>query len=263
MKQADPTFVLKKLTYRLSKADYQRRWGNSYRRPGFGTRVLAFLLKLIPKVGPLKDLSLRVPSADAQKHFLSGMDSVVDRYNHSLDTLQAQPADRPSLKLASLDLDTGKPTGPAEYALADQTYARYLALLVKPRPPAPPATPSTPWVAPEPSGPEAAGTQPQGPQQKGTQPPTSKAPAAPQPAPATPAQPDRSQPNAQLSEQKPSLQPIDPVIRADVERYFAHSAPGELLLKKKQWKDLPKNLQTFRQLPTAPSATRAALTPQP
>jgi hypothetical protein len=245
MKQADPTFVPKKLTYRLSKADYQRRWGNSYRRPGFGTRVLAFMLKLIPKVGPLKDLSLRVPSADAQKHFLSGMDSVVDRYQHDLDTLKSEPANQPSLKLASLDLDTGKPTGPAEYALADQTYARYLALLVKPRPPAPPPTPSTPWSGPEPSGTQSAdGTQAEGVQPKGTPPAASKSPA--QPAPAA------TQPNTQQPQQKPTLQPVDPAIRQDVEHYFAHSAHGELLLKKNQWKDLPKNLQTLRQLPQAP-----------
>ncbi len=251
MKQADPTFVPKKLTYRLSKADYQKNWGNSYHRPGFGTRVLAFLLKLIPKVGPLKDLSLRVPNADAQKHFLSGMDSVVDRYNHDLNTLHAEPADKPSLKLAALDLDTGKPTGPAEYALADQTYARYLALLVKPRPPAPPPAPSAPWAGPEPSGPElAAGTQAEGSKPSASKPNASKPPAPSQPAPA--AQPNATQPNAQQPAQKPTLQPIEPTIRQDIEHYFARSAPGDLLLKKKQWKDLSKNLQTLRQLPQAP-----------
>jgi hypothetical protein len=247
MKQADPTFVPKKLTYRLSKADYQKRFGNSYRRPGIGTRVLAFLLKLIPKIGPLKDLSLRVPSADTQKTFLSGMDNVVDQYHRYLDTLRTEPADQPSLKLASLDLDTGKPTAPAEYALADQTYARYLALLVKPRTPAPPPTPSAAWPGPEPAANQAQGAKP----------------APPQPAPAAPAQPSPSQPGAQQPDQKPSLQPIDPAIRQDIEHYFAHSAYGELLLKKKQWKDLSKNLQTLRQLPQAPPATRAALAPQP
>ncbi len=130
MQQAEPTFVPKKLIYRVSKADYQKRFGNSYHRPGVGTRFLAFLLKLIPKVGPLKDLDLRVPSADAQKTFLTGMDNVVDHYQHYIDQLAAEPADHPSLTLPSLDLDTGKATAPAEYALADQTYARYLALLV-------------------------------------------------------------------------------------------------------------------------------------
>ncbi|HEY3988811.1 MAG TPA: zinc dependent phospholipase C family protein [Acidobacteriaceae bacterium] len=138
MQQADPTFVPRKLTYRLSKADYQKRFGNSYRRPGFGTRILAFFIKLIPKVGPLRDLSLRVPSAEAQRQFLSGMDTVVDHYHQSLDQLRSEPPDRPALQLPAVNLDTGKPTSPGSYPLADQTYARYLALLVKPRKPAPP-----------------------------------------------------------------------------------------------------------------------------
>jgi hypothetical protein len=258
MKQADPTFVPKKLTYRLSKADYQKRFGNSYRSPGIGARVLAFLLKLIPKIGPLKDLSLRVPSADTQKTFLSGMDNVVDQYHRYLDTLRAEPPDQPSLKLASLDLDTGKPTAPAEYALADQTYARYLALLVKRRTPTPPPTPSKPWPGPEPAAPEPAGPQPAGPQPQNAppqsaQPAPSRPKAPPQPAPPSPAPPSPTQSGDQPAD-KPSLQPIDPAIRADVEHYFAHSARGELLLKKKQWKCLPKDLQTLRQLPAAAPA---------
>ena len=158
MQQAEPTFVPKTLIYRVNKADYQKRFGNSYHRPGVGTRFLAFMLKLIPKVGPLHDLDLRVPSADAQKEFLTGMNDVVNRYQQSLDHLAAEPPNHPTLQLASLDLDTGKPTAPAEYALADQTYARYLALLVKPRTPAPPPAPSAPWPPPEPVDVQLAGS---------------------------------------------------------------------------------------------------------
>ena len=68
---------------------------------------------------------------------------------------------------------------------------------------------------------------------------------------------------AQQPAPKPELQPIDPAIRADVEHYFAHTAPGELLLKKQQWKQLSKDLETLKQLPAAPPATTAALIPQP
>ena len=85
--------------------------------------------------------------------------------------------------------------------------------------------------------------------------------AAPAPAQSTPASA-----TGDATEQptpKPTLQPVSPAIRADIEHYFGHSAPGDLLLKKQQWKDLPKDLQTLRQLPTAPPATSAALAPQP
>ena len=41
-----PNFNSRKFRYNLSRADYQREWGKGYRRPGFGTRVLAFFLTL-------------------------------------------------------------------------------------------------------------------------------------------------------------------------------------------------------------------------
>jgi hypothetical protein len=230
MQQADPTVVPKQLVYRLDKADYQKRFGSSYRRPGIGTRILAFLLKLIPKIGPLKDLSLRVPSADAQKTFLSGMNTVVDHYHQSLDQLHAEPAGQPSLQLAAVNLDTGEPTSPGSYPLADQTYARYLALLVKPRTPAPPPAPSVPWP---------------GPQSANAAPPAS--------SPTPPASVATAQPAAPTPASKPGLQPIDPAIRADIEHFFSNTQRhgGILHLKRDQWKALPKSLQTLRQLPEA------------
>ncbi|HEX6771180.1 MAG TPA: zinc dependent phospholipase C family protein [Acidobacteriaceae bacterium] len=209
MQQAEPTFVPKKLIYRMSKADYQKRFGDSYRRPGAGTRILAFFIKLIPKVGPLRDLALRVPSADAQRQFLSGMDTVVDHYQQSIDRLHSEPADHPSLNLTAVNLDTGKPTSPGTYPLADKTYVRYLAVLVKP----------------------------------------SAAKSAAQPAQA---KVDGASSASKLVGQ-PGLRPIDPEIRADIERYFANSRKrgGVLQLKKSQWKDLEKNLLALHRLPAA------------
>ncbi len=223
MAQAEPTFVPRKLIYRLNRADYEKSFGDSYQRPGTGARILAFLLRLIPKVGPLKDLSLRVPSADAQKTFLTGMDHVVDRFDHDLDELNRQPPDRPALHLASLDLDTGRPTAPAEYPLADQTFADYLALLVKPRPASAPATAS----APAPSG---------------TPEPNRNARPSPMAAVATAPDPAKQR----------EPQPIDPAIRQDVEHFFDHAKHGTLHLKRHQWKHLQQNLAQLRQLPAAP-----------
>src|SRR6266571_366922 len=39
-----PSFERKKFLYRLSRAQYEHEWGNNYHRPGFGTRLLAFLV---------------------------------------------------------------------------------------------------------------------------------------------------------------------------------------------------------------------------
>ena len=54
-----PNFNERKFRYYLSRTNYQREWGKGYRRPGFGARVLAFFLKLVPKVGPFKAVDLK------------------------------------------------------------------------------------------------------------------------------------------------------------------------------------------------------------
>lgn len=222
MLEAEPTFVPRKLIYRLNRADYEKNYGNSYQRPGVGARILAFLLRLIPRVGPLKDLALRVPSAEAQKYFLTGMDRVVDRYDHDLDQLRNEPPDKPVLHLASLNLDTGQPTAPAQYKLADQTYAEYLALLVKPRTATEPSTSSS--AAPS-----------------GRPEPNTNARPSPMAAVATAPQPGKRE-----------LQPVDPAIRHDVEHFFDHAKRGTLQLKRDQWKHLQQNLAVLRQLPAVP-----------
>jgi hypothetical protein len=139
IEQTEPTYVPKHLIYRLSKADYKKDWDENYQRPGIGARLLGAFLRLLPKIGPLKDLSLRVPDPATQKQFLTGMNTVVDRYHDELDVLRKEPPDSPSLALRDVDLDTGKPTAPGEYSLADQSYARYLHAAVqhpdKPLPP--------------------------------------------------------------------------------------------------------------------------------
>ena len=201
MQQAEPTFVPKKLIYRLSTADYQKRFGNSYQRPGFGTRFLAFLLKLVPKIGPLKDLALRVPSADTQKTFLTGMDTVVDEYQHYLVQLNAEPADRPSLHLPS----------PRPRHRQAHLLRRHMRSPTRPTPAtspcwssrarrSPPPTPSAPWPPPEPVDEHQAGTP-----SASNQPAKPPAPAA---APTPPAATQRSSPRPSLT--NPSTPPSAP-----------------------------------------------------
>jgi hypothetical protein len=57
-----PNFSARKFRYYLSRADYQREWGKGYRKPGFGARLLAVILKVVPKVGPFKALDFKIPT---------------------------------------------------------------------------------------------------------------------------------------------------------------------------------------------------------
>ena len=52
--KAQPSMTERKFIFNLSRSSYQKHWGTKYEHPGFMARVLAFLFRLIPKVGPLK-----------------------------------------------------------------------------------------------------------------------------------------------------------------------------------------------------------------
>src|SRR5262245_32087883 len=40
-----------KFLYNLSRADYEKTWGTEYRRPGIGSQLLAFVIRIVPKIG--------------------------------------------------------------------------------------------------------------------------------------------------------------------------------------------------------------------
>ncbi len=56
--------------YHLSRADYEKEWGHDYRRPGFGTRFLAWIMRVVPKIGPFKSLAFHPPTAQTQRSLL-------------------------------------------------------------------------------------------------------------------------------------------------------------------------------------------------
>src|SRR6478736_1957872 len=57
-----PNFAKQKFLYRLSRSGYEKEWGKDYTKAGFGTRVLAVLLRYMPKIGPFKALAFNNPT---------------------------------------------------------------------------------------------------------------------------------------------------------------------------------------------------------
>ena len=125
------SFDAKKLRYRISNAEFEKSWGNDYEKPRFSSRVLSAIIRILPKIGPLKALSLKMPSPDTQQEFLQSMNSTVDHYNQSLTQLRSQSTNHSNIDLPDRDLDTGQLTASGEYKLADFTYSRLLATIVE------------------------------------------------------------------------------------------------------------------------------------
>jgi len=124
--QDTPNFNEKEFLYHLSRAQYQKEWGNGYRKPGFGTRVLAFFLKIVPKVGPFKAVAFNIPSTQTEDMYIKSINKTVDDYAALLGEQKAG-----HLIVADLDFDTGRESRAGEYFLADKTYARLLDDLAK------------------------------------------------------------------------------------------------------------------------------------
>lgn len=123
--QAESTsFSKRKFLYRLSRTDYERSWGKTYQRPSFGTRFLAALFNLVPKIGPLRGLDFKDPTPQTEDLYVKSINKTYDDYRSAL-----QQSGSHAIQLADRDLDTGGATHPSEYSLADETYARLLSQL--------------------------------------------------------------------------------------------------------------------------------------
>ena len=116
--KATPGVTRKKFVYNLSRASFEKDWGNDYTRPGFGARFLAALFNLMPKIGPFRALKFRPLTPDTERLFMQSFNATVDRYRRL-----AQESDG-SIQLPNANLDTGKPTAEGAYDLADKTYGK-------------------------------------------------------------------------------------------------------------------------------------------
>jgi Zinc dependent phospholipase C len=121
-----PNFDAKKFRYYLSRAQYEHEWGKGYRRPGIGTRIFAFFLKIVPKVGPFKAVDFKIPTQKTEDSYIASVNDTIENYKTLLHR-----AGQKQLDLSNTDFDTGKLTKPGEYALTDKTYARLLEHLEK------------------------------------------------------------------------------------------------------------------------------------
>jgi len=107
--------------YKMRQKQYDKQFGKGYKRPGFSAGLLSLLVRVLPKIGPLRTLKFRVPTPAAEKLFEKSFDTVIVHYSANLNLLRHQ-----NVHPQDLDYDTGKPTTDCEYSLADQTHCDWL-----------------------------------------------------------------------------------------------------------------------------------------
>lgn len=111
-----PGMTRKKFLYNISRSSYEKEWGRDYKRPSPGDKFIAFLIRILPKIGPLRILTFRTPTPEAEKLFESSFNKAVDRYRVLLEQV-----DHGRLALPNDNFDVGGVTLRGQYKLNDKT----------------------------------------------------------------------------------------------------------------------------------------------
>jgi Zinc dependent phospholipase C len=115
-----PSASLDALNLDIASLAAANNW-NAYRtRAGVGTYLMAGFIFVLPKVGPLSDLSLRGPDPKAKQDYLDSLVKTTVRFRQML--AHATTSDG----IPNQDLDTGLDVFPGTYSLEDYTYADLL-----------------------------------------------------------------------------------------------------------------------------------------
>jgi hypothetical protein len=112
--------------FSYTRRQYQKEFGATYRKPGLLARFLGLVYRLVPKVGPLRPLSFKAPTPEAEKLFAESFKDTRARYGTALAAVRGR-----QLHLDNTNFDTGKPSVFGEYSLADDTYFELLDRLAK------------------------------------------------------------------------------------------------------------------------------------
>ena len=123
----EPGITKRKFLYNLQRSNYEREWGKDYTHPKFSDKVLAFIYKLLPKIGPLKVLQFKTPTPDAEHMFEKSFNDTLDEYRVLLK--EERETSQPSMTNDNFDI--GEVTAPGQYHLCDTTHAKLLDKLAE------------------------------------------------------------------------------------------------------------------------------------
>jgi hypothetical protein len=119
-----PAVTEDRFVYRYARRQYERDFGTNYRKPNLFVRFLGFIYRLVPKIGPLRPLSFKTPTPEAERLFTESLKTTRERYSHALSEMKDG-----QLEVPNTDFDTGQSSAYGEYSLADDTYGELLRRL--------------------------------------------------------------------------------------------------------------------------------------
>jgi hypothetical protein len=95
IEKAAPGTAKSTFLYRLNRTEYAKEFGTDYTHVGFWGRFVAFVLRVVPKIGPFKALKVSIPSPEEQDLYLKSVNASVDQFKAYLGLIRASPAPLP------------------------------------------------------------------------------------------------------------------------------------------------------------------------
>lgn len=124
IQRIDPAATAQSFVSSMSREDFEKQFGDSYREAGYFARAFAWIVKLVPEVGPFQSLPYKALPQEAQNQFRTALDDVLREYRSVVTRTR-----RPGTTLADRNLDTGRPSLRGDYAPADEAWAEYVETL--------------------------------------------------------------------------------------------------------------------------------------
>jgi len=121
-----PSMTARKFKYNLKRREYYTEFGKTKEHEGLEATMIAFIIRIAPKIGPFKTFKYVDPGQTGEKLFIASFDTIAAHLARNLDRFQHH-----NLALNNVDFDTGRPTQIDEYDMADQAYAEWLIKLNK------------------------------------------------------------------------------------------------------------------------------------
>jgi hypothetical protein len=110
----------------MKRSSYEREWGKRFDEPTVWDKILGFLLRIIPPIGPLQDLRLKLPTPQVEKLFMDSFSRASIQYGEKLDLVKAG-----KLSLPNENYDVGTVTPVGQYFLDDDIQAYWLHKLAE------------------------------------------------------------------------------------------------------------------------------------
>lgn len=159
-----PSDEQQRLDAAVTQMSLDNHWADYRKKAGIGTYSLAGLIFVLPKIGPLRLVAVKGPTAQTETLYVHSLLDSVDALDRALrrftpppplrstadqaatgdkfasasdarplKSTQLSPAEQrdPVHPLVNRDLDTGAKVQPAGYSLTDNTYARLLHRIVR------------------------------------------------------------------------------------------------------------------------------------